>query len=329
MKKIFFLCLLAIAVATTIFSCKKDDSGNGGTLSQPTIVLSETTPSQYVPCGDGGNQNQIMVTYNFDTKSETMITDLKFSVFGSISSIASVRIDGKDFPVNDGIIEASGLKIHLPKGGKKVLMYISYAQIGQSNPAGTVVSVSIVSVKYESIDESQVCVLFAEANSSPAMTLVTSVPHVVVSQPIHYFSTIQVGSVEVVDVSITGDEKGAIKIGEIAFSIKTENVWLGLSSNVNVFYNNSDGKNWVETANNIDSANKLLIQFKGDNEINHCASICYRIYLPIVNIGTGNSSIEVIMDPNSFIWDDFSEGSHAFNGNLLPDFPKNISVVSN
>ncbi|MEI7765077.1 MAG: hypothetical protein WCI93_00660 [bacterium] len=344
MKKFFFIAMLAILIVGAFTSCKKEETNYGlnGWLNQPTVVVSETTPAQYVPCGDGGSINEVRVTYNFSSEAEAIITDLKFSVEG-LPSVVSLRIAGMDFVCMNGVVEASGLSIKVSRNSNGVNMpvYVSYGPIGpvdlKMTSSGTTTSIKMISVKYQSGDGRHVNILFVSKNSSPTMTLVMSVPHIVMSQPNHYFSTVHVGSVEIADVTITGDSKGAISVGEIGLIINSKNVSFGQIYNANIYINDPNGsRNIVETASyvSLDSENITMFQLKGNNMINHNASITYRIYMPVIEVGQ-NSSVEVSMNKKSFAWYDLSSGERTgsqeikFDGNLLSDFPTNISVVTN
>ena len=222
--------------------------GTGIVQNPPTIVVSSTTPAQYIAAA-GGATNATQATFNFvATSGSATITEMKFTVSGSDATpsqaVTNVCIGSICAAPVSGVADITGLQIAVPNGGggSTQNVQISYSSVGTSGIAPNVASlVSLSYLKFQSGGASTktICTSGCDYTLSgsgtngavPAyqITLVGSKPTLTIT------STVQTGLIinteaQVGQVTVAADPKGAIKVHQITFTVG----YSGWTSNPNV-----------------------------------------------------------------------------------------------
>jgi len=215
--------------------------GTGTIANPPTLVVSSTTPSQYIATG-GGATNASQATFNFvSTSGSSTITELQFTVSGADASpsntVTNVCVDATHCasPVS-GTADLTGLNLLVPNGGGGLTqtVQLSYSSVGTSGltqPTNTVVSLAYA--KYstggatKTIGTSALCTTvlggacsdtLASAVAANTLTLVGSRPAVVVANGGNTGMILNT-STKVGQVTISADAKGAIKLEQLNFGL--------------------------------------------------------------------------------------------------------------
>lgn len=195
---------------------------SSGTIAPPTLVLSSTTPSQYIAVGSNGLQNATQATYNFvSTGGTSIINELRFTISGSntVSSIAVGNVTAT--PIN-GVADLffqTGLSVPSGAGGLTQNVLVSYSGVGTGElTSGITSSIALTYVKYTS---SGMAIIMNPAPnvSAPTMTLVGSEPIVTVPSIVNS-GLVLGGQNQIGQAVITANPQGAIKVGQISFSMQ-------------------------------------------------------------------------------------------------------------
>jgi hypothetical protein len=201
--------------------------GNGSITNPPTIVVSSTTPSQYIAAA-GGATNASQATFSFvATSGSATITELKFNVSGTdatpTNTVTNVCVGSVCASPVNGVADLTGLSLMVPNGGGGLQqnVQVSYSQVGTSGIApGTTSAMSLTYVKYTSGGSTAT---FTPSVYAPTVTLVGSKPTLVVAAGGNTGMVLNT-STKVGQVTITADPKGAIKIQQLNFAIGYTNL---------------------------------------------------------------------------------------------------------
>ncbi|HUC88782.1 MAG TPA: Ser-Thr-rich GPI-anchored membrane family protein [Candidatus Paceibacterota bacterium] len=260
------------------------------TLNSPTLVTSSSTSGQYVATGDTGVTDATKATYKFSNSGcgTDTISELKFSA----TNATSVKVNGISAPVTNGVAYVTGLNLAVPNGGSglNVDAYVSYPNVGITGvPSGSTSQIALTYVKYVSNNIATSTTLTSPV-SAPTMMLVSSKPIITVSQP---NSVLNVGSgTEAIDVNVTADVRGDIKLNSLFIKFSTSNVKLVGGTSSPIIVKDSNGTI-------LNTTNLPLPTISGDSIINFTngykiaagASQTFKIYIPIASVsGTGSSS---------------------------------------
>ena len=222
-----------------------------GTLEAPAVIVSSTTPSQYIASSSTtGATNSAQVTYNFVSDSGTStISELKFAVVqgnGSVTGICVTPTGGSAVcaqPVN-GVADITNLTLPvLNNGGLAQNVQVSYAPVGTYGQiSGQTSQISLIYIKYQSGGTTSVACpatvtpagnaavtcthtdtnnVLSAAVSAPAVALVGSVPTVTVASTSN--SGLQLNTAaanqQIGQVTIAANASGAIRVRTITFSV--------------------------------------------------------------------------------------------------------------
>lgn len=213
-----------------------------GTMSTPTLVVSSTTPSQYIASATGAT-NASQASFNIvSTSGSATINDLKFLVTDSLSGATVSKVcvgTACGTPIQlsgDSLyyVDLPNLSLVVPNGGGGLTFnaQVSYPAVGTGGIANVSNSlISLAYVKYnaggtlKALGNSGQCTAYTSPTCTPitavaakTLTLVGSVPTVVVP------STVASGLVNGIEnqigqVTITANPMGAIKISTLTFNV--------------------------------------------------------------------------------------------------------------
>ena len=234
--------------------------GTGTISNPPTIVVSSTTPAQYISAA-GGATNAAQATFNLvSTSGASTITEMKFTVSGGDATLNSNTNVVTNVCVGticsapiSGVADITGLSLAVPNGGGGLPqpIQVSFTNVGTTgiNP-NTSARISLTYLKYTTGSSSKtLCVTpatvsgitysgtcddtFSGTNSNdgssnkstygvttPLLVLVGSQPIPTVSSTIA--AGLQLGQVNKVgEVTVKADTKGAVELRTITFSVSS------------------------------------------------------------------------------------------------------------
>jgi len=316
--------------------------GNGTIATPPTIVVSSTTPAQYVSAG-GGATNATQATFNFISSSgSATITEMKFTVSGSDASpsqtVTNVCVGSVCAQPVAGVADLTGLQLAVPLGGGLVQSaLVSYSSVGTGGiTPNTNTVVSLTYVKYTS---GGTTANFSPAVAANTITLVGSKPTVVVAAGGSGGYALNT-SVKVGQVTVTADAKGAIKVQKITFNIGYSGFSASPTSTSAEFISLGGGSTAIPGSSCAPTSSATVetctlgTSYATDFLIGAGQSQQFDLYLTN-NTGTiGTTVATVTSTPTAagFVWDDTSTNGGAystgFTGTLLYGFPTNAYKVT-
>ena len=314
---------------------------NTGVIANPpTLVVSSTTPSQYVI---GGAANASQASFNFvATGSSATIQELKVVVTGSDNTpsdtVTNICVGSVCAQPVAGIADLTGLSLNVPLGGglsQNVL--VSYSGVGLSgiDPA-TTSDIALEYVKYQSGGSTRtLCTsgcddTLSVAVPAPIMTLVSSVPTVVVNQTTPASGLILGAESQVGAVTVTAAPASSIKVKQIVFNLG----FGGFSTNPTMSSPRLASGSTTITGATCSGTTTVTCTFTGasydtDYTIAAGQSQTFNLYAAnaggIVSSGA-KASISSSITKSDFKWDDTStNGASGTNlaGTLVPNFPTN------
>jgi DNA-binding protein YbaB len=205
--------------------------GVGTVNTTPTIVVSSTTPAQYISAA-GGATNASQATFNFVSTSGTAtINELKFTVSGSdvpagvSQTVTNVCVGSVcASPVSNGtkaVADLTGLALPVPNGGGGLTqnVQVSYSNVGTTGIApATNVQIRLSYVKYQAGGGSTTS--FTPDIPAYLETLVGS--HPILTVPTTVNTGLNAGNNvenQVGSVTVAADTKGAVKVHQITFKL--------------------------------------------------------------------------------------------------------------
>ena len=313
-------------------------------LNTPSLVMSSTTPAQFIAAGNSGATNASQATYNFTANGwPVMITELKFGIAGSESSpsptVSNICVGSVcSQPVN-GVADLTGLQLTVPTGyaGLNQPVLVSYAPVGSGGvPSGAVAAIVLNYVKYTiSYGISQT---ITPSISAPTMTLVGSMPTLTVNQMSPSSGLVPGTNNQIGQVTVAANSKGSIKINKITFNFATS----GFSGSPTIsgpkfgLYDNSA----MPIAGSSCSVSGATIVctlgsgFATDYSIAAGQSQVFNLLATIngsANAGA-TASIATSLTTTGFIWDDTSSNgstnSVGLTGYLIYNFPTNSYITT-
>jgi len=109
-----------------------------GTMASPTLVVSSSTPAQYIASGVNGAANASQAAFQFiSTSGSATITELKFTVGGTSNAVTNVCVGTVCSAPVSGTADLTGLNLAVPNGagGLVVNAQVSYPPVGTNGLA--------------------------------------------------------------------------------------------------------------------------------------------------------------------------------------------------
>lgn len=309
-------------------------SASVGSLNAPALVMTSSTPSQYIAAA-GGAIDASKATFNFtSTGGTSTITELKFITTGT-NVISAVRVGSATAVPVSGVAYLTGLNLVVPNGGAgfNVDVYTSYASVGTTGiPSGSTSNIALSYVKYTTGGTTQAITPMV---SAPTMTLVGSKPAVTLgSSTISSFLMVSPQPVYLASVTVTANAKGGIALNQIPFVISGNSGTriLGILPVV------KDGSG-VDIANagqsnltgNDTSLVTMNITFPSGYVIPAGTSQTFTLGLNMSALANPTSVTTSIGPASSFLWTDVagSGAASAGTGTLMYNFPTNSISIHN
>lgn len=325
--------------------------GNGVIAQPPTIVVSSTTPAQYISAA-GGATNASQATFNFvSTQGASTITELKFNVSGSDASpsqtVTNVCVGVICAQPVAGVADLTGLSLSVPNGGGGLTQnaQVSYSPVGTSGiTPGTTSVVALSYVKFQSggvtatICAPQGSCTYAMGGSgvnglvpAPAVTLVGSQPVVVVAQTTPASGLILGAENQVGQVTVSAASQGSIKVRQIVFTLG----FGGFGTNPTMSAPRLASGSTTITGSTCSGTTVVTCTFTGasyatDYTIAAGQSQVFNLYETnnsgIVSSGATASISSSVSPSSSFLWDDTSTNGASgtgLTGTLIYNFPTN------
>jgi hypothetical protein len=346
------LTVASIGSTSNISSAGTQQTGQtitlgNGTVGTPSIIVSTTTPAQYIAAA-GGSVNGSQSTFNFvSAGGASTITELKFTVSGSdtnptqtVERICVGTVCGSPAVVSGTqTVYLTGLSLAVPNGGElSQNVQISYGSVGTSGvtPGSTAV-VTLTYVKYTSGGATQTPLTVSVA--SPTVTLVGSLPVVTIPAA---SGTLQIGGGlnKIGQVSVKADAKGSIRVRQILFTVSSSGfdgsgalitdtpgstpflTLAGSSTQITGNYCDISGANItceLGGNGNTSYANDFIIP-AGNTQI-------FDLYATVGGAAastTTKASVSTKITAAGFLWDDASTAGVSgtgLAGTLVPSFP--------
>jgi len=198
-----------------------------GSLSCPTLIVSQTTAAQYIPSAVSG-QASSKATFSFiSTSGASTINELRFTVSAS-TTVASVCVGSVCATPISGTATLTGLSLAVPvSGGLNQEVTITYPTVGTDGlTPGTNSQVSLSYVKYVaggitktlSTNENSNTNRYCQPVSAPIVTLVGSVPTITINSGSGSSLNLSAQN-KISSVTVKADAQGAIKMRQIQFAV--------------------------------------------------------------------------------------------------------------
>lgn len=299
--------------------------GSGCSIA-PTFSSYLSTGSQYVATGTTtGVTDATQAVYNLYTSSTGVtVNELKVSVSGS-STAVSARVGTVTAPFVAGTAYLTGLSIPITSGagGTNVTVFLSYPPVGPGGIAsGTHSTASLTSIKFFCGGAS-----LTSTHSVPAatMTLVATKPSVTASAPSPVLP-LAIGTVEVIDVTVTASAGGNLRLNSLPFSLGGGGYTYNGVANSLVVKNSAGAV--IPTTNTAFPISMLIpttITFTGGYVIPAGTSAVFKIYVPVTSVVLPHpmSMLQAaIFSPvSSFNWTDISGGATYSGVTFLSAYP--------
>jgi len=192
-----------------------------GTISQPTLVVAQTTAAQYIPSATSGAASS-KATFSFvSTSGASTINELRFTVSAS-TTVANVCVGTVCAVPVSGTATLTGLSLAVPvSGGLNQEVTVTYPTVGTNGlTPGTNSQVSLSYVKYITGGTTKTLVggTTMTAVDAPIVTLVGSIPTVTINSgsgsSLNLSAQNKIGS-----VTVKADAQGAIKVRTLTFTV--------------------------------------------------------------------------------------------------------------
>jgi len=338
-----------------------------GSMSAPTLVVSSTTPAQYVASASGA-QNASQAAFNFvSTSGASTITELKFNVTAA-STVTKICVGTACGSPVSGVVDLTGLSLAVPNGGGGLTInaQVSYPIVGTSGTAPSTTSlISLAYVKYTAGGTPKAAGTGTQCAAYPAptcsslggsgsdsqvdaktVTLVGSKPTITVatggSAGLLLNANNQIGQ-----VTVAADAQGAIKVRQISFAIgysgftsftSIDSPYLSVNgSTVSTAY--CTYTPYVVTcAINSTGAAGGTTSYANDYPVSQGGSVTFNLFGTVTGTNTGTSTASIsssVTNSSSvaaqkFLWDDTSTNGNsgtALTGVLINGFPTNSYSV--
>lgn len=206
--------------------------GTGLIVNPPTLVISSTTPAEYLVGGSGSTSQ---ATFSFvSSTAATTIQELKFVVSDDAAtagtSVTNVCVGSICAQPVSSTADLTGLSLAVPTGGGLTQnVTVSYSGVGLSGlTPGTLSHISLSYVKWTSGGSTKtLCASGCDYTLSPVIsapgassyyTMVSSVPTVAV--PVTVASGLILGAQnQIGQVTVAASAAGPIKLNQIAFNV--------------------------------------------------------------------------------------------------------------
>ncbi len=294
------------------------------TLANPTKA--STSPvAQFLLSG----QEVFVADYNFVSTGGTSIIDrMEFEIKEGNSTLSSVIIDGKPFPVINNKIIATGLNISIPAGyaGKNVQVKAVTSPVGMGGISSNLPStLRLTGFRYTG--GNIVSTVTGRAIDANEMRIVGGMPSVdVVSETGALTGN---GDYRVLKVKVTANG-GPVKLQELPVKITSTGsaTITDVENNIKVKVNDSD----ITTTNApfgvaAGGSGTVNIKFDGDGyDIGEGQIIEFHIYAPITGVTTTATSIRAELGAKSSLkWTDVSGNCPNITGANV--YSSNYSVI--
>ncbi len=212
-----------------------------GTVATPTVVTSSSTIAQLVAAANGGSTDGSKMTFNFtSSNAPSTVSELTFTVSGSTTA-TSIKVNGISAPFVSGTAYMTGLSIAVPNGGSGVNVdaYVSYPEVGTSGlTSATTSAITLTTVKYTSGNSTSTLTGLTVPSSAITMTLVGSMPSYSLAGST---DTLANGSVKLLEVTVTANAKGDIRVGQLPITVTSTGVVTIVSAADNIVVKDTSG----------------------------------------------------------------------------------------
>jgi len=325
-------------------------SSSTGSLEIPSLIVSSTTPSQYIASGANGAANSSQVTYNFVSDAgASIINELKFGVIQGTGSVTNVCVGSICAQPVSGVADLTGLNLQvLNNGGLAQNVQVSYAPVGTYGLDSAQASqISLIYVKYQSGGTTSVACAtsVALANSttytcthtdtnnvltgstgvvSPVVALVGSVPTVTV--PSTVATGLILGAVnQIGQVIVAANAQGAIRIHTIAFAVggsgfdttNTMTIGVGTVPTLDIGSTPITGSLCAVT-NSTTVTCTFTGSYSTDFIISAGQSQTFNLYAKVggSQYAGSKASVSTSVTASTFVWDDSSWNGTSYGTNL-------------
>ena len=316
-------------------------------LQTPSLILSETTPAQYILDGFNGTA-QSQATYKFTSNvgGAPQITELKFTITGAHGS--SYGAATSQICVNSVCADAGsggadlrfGSSLSVPSGGGLTAnVQVFYSGLGTGvnssgltvakQGSGTTAVLNLTYVEYmygSSQGGSLKCSI-----TTPAITLVGSLPSVTV--PSNNTSGLILGAEsQIGQVSIADNGQDDLKVRTITFNVGSS----GFSGNPTITnpFISTDPNNTPISGSSCAVSGKTIIcalgtSYSTDFDISAGQTQTFDLFAEVDgtnSFGTAAASISSWLSPSGFVWDDTSANGNSgagLTGSQIYGFPIN------
>jgi len=310
-------------------------SYNIGTLQAPALIVSTSTPSQYIASGSTGATNSSQATYNFvSTSGPSTITELKFAATtGTVTNVCVTPQGGGaaicNSPVN-GVADLTGLNLSvLNNGGLAQNVQVSYAPVGNNGIApATTSQIGLSYVKYTSGGTTSTmcasgCTSVLSVQNAPAVALVGSVPTVTISQTTPATGLILGGQDQIGQVTVAASTQGAIRVHQISFNVGNSGFATGTPGNLQLLNPTLDnGSTPIVGASCSTNGTSTVTCTLGtgygsDFIITAGQSQTFNLYAQVngSNASGSTASVSSSVSAAGFIWDDSSTNGQTITVN--------------
>ncbi len=307
-----------------------------------TLVSGSSPASQYMI---GGSTIGNLATFNIVTSNHiggAIIKDMTFtSSAGSINNIASVTVNGKtaQFVSGTAVVYNVGLTVPADNSGLNIPVGVSLVCANASSgcPASASNSTIILTLASYTFNDGSTIQTVSNAGNShnvaPTHLLVASKPTITVATSTG--AVLGTGSVEAIDVTVTADAAGSIKLN--SFPI-TATISGGGSPTFTA------AKPTVKDVNNTTLASTgsdacdgsatcaVTVVIDGGYTLNAGQSQTFRVLLPVTSLGTPSGSLpntymytHLVAGSTGFSWSDVAGGTTITNTTYAVGYPSTVT----
>lgn len=308
-----------------------------GTIATPTLVVSSTTPSQYISSSGSGATNATQAAYNFvSSNGVSTITELKFTITDSASnnSVTNICVGSVCAAPVSGIADLKGLSLAVPNGGGGfyVNAQASYAPVGSGGlTSGTTSNIALSYYKYTSGGTANIKQAPDDftAISAKQITLVGSSPTVTINSTSN--SGLILGAQNKIgQASFSANVTGSIRLNTITFNIGDSGLTTTSPSISSPFI--AIGSTQVAGSSCVAGSGISTVTctlgsgYSSDYSISAGQTQTFNLFATVNGTAIDGATVIISssLTPTGFIWDDTSTSGASgtgLNGNLIYSFP--------
>jgi hypothetical protein len=311
-----------------------------GTIGTPTLVVSSTTPSQYISSSGSGATNATQAAYNFvSNNGASTVSELKFAITDSASnnSVTNICVGSVCATPVSGIADLTGLSLAVPNGGGGLIVnaLASYSSVGTGGlTPGTTSNIALSYYKYTSGGTTTTKQSPADftAVSAKQVTLVGSSPTVTVSSASNA-GLILGAQNQIGQASFSANVTGSIRLNTITFNIGASGLATTSSPSISspfiaVGSTQVSGSSCVAGSGISTVTCTLGSGYTTDYFISAGTVQTFNLFATVngTTIDGATAVISSSLTPTGFIWDDSSTNGASgtgFTGSNISSFPTN------